>query len=63
MCKHSIIYQRENEFYGGIGCPICHAERVVMPPAGTCEECGLDLTDCAPSATVVQVAEVYDADR
>ena len=27
MCKHDQLYQQEHESAGGVGCPICNAER------------------------------------
>lgn len=53
MCNHDPLYQQEHESAGGVGCPICNAERRAASiqiadaviPAGKCQICGLDLTE------------------
>ena len=52
MCKHDQQYRIDNEEQGGVGCPLCHAERrKAMPPAGVCPVCGRtadhDWQECA----------------
>jgi predicted amidophosphoribosyltransferase len=42
MCKHDPAYKQSNESMGGVGCPICNAERNRYA-AGTCPDCGRDL--------------------
>ena len=44
MCKHDPLYQQEHESAGGVGCPLCNAERRLIP-AGKCPVCGLSLTE------------------
>lgn len=44
MCKHDPLYQQEHESAGGVGCPLCNAERRLIP-SGCCPICGLSLTE------------------
>ena len=62
MCNHDPFYIHENEYWGGSGCPICQAERVAMPPAGTCPVCGRDLTACGDWLACARERAVMDAD-
>ena len=68
MCKHDQLYQQEHESAGGVGCPICNAERRAASiqiadaviPAGKCQICGLDLTEHPHSESECMALLAYE---
>lgn len=70
-CKHDPQYTVDNESAGGVGCPICNAERRAASiqiadaiiPAGTCPICGLSLTAHPHGESECQELIQYDEMR
>lgn len=65
-CKHDPQYTVDNESAGGVGCPICNAERraasiqIADAIIGRCPICGIDLT--AHPHSEAQCAEWFAED-
>ena len=68
MCKHDPQYTVDNESAGGVGCPICNAERRAASiqiadaviPAGKCPVCGLSLTEHPHSESECMALLAYE---
>lgn len=64
MCKHDQVFETENEYFGGLGCPLCNRERLKRA-AAACPVCRRtdphDWEECARED--LDEWRAYEADR